>query len=168
MGVNTVMGTRVINSTKGNTLVLHFWEAIQLMMLKLHWAKLEHRYGWASQNSPVLWPESWHGKPKNWGSSACRSLPNLRIEEVARADLYQIFKICTGYTPRARLLSDLATECRRHEVAKSLGNQARGVQPACTMTTQNSKIRLSSIALKSRLITYLSTWNRAIWLANSN
>ena len=63
-----------------------------------------------------------------------------------------------GYTPRARLLSDLATECRRHEVAKSLGNQARGVQPACTMTTQNSKIRLiSSIALKSRLITYLST-----------
>ena len=66
--------------------------------------------------------------------------------------------ICIGYTPRARLLSDLATECRRHEVAKSLGNQARGVQPACTMTTQNSKIRLiSSIALKSRLITYLST-----------
>ena len=63
-----------------------------------------------------------------------------------------------GYTPRARLLSDLATECRRHEVAKSLGNQARGVQPACTMTTQNSKIRLiSSIALKPRLITYLST-----------
>ena len=42
------------------------------------------------------------------------------------------------------------------KVAKSLGNQARGVQPACTMTTQNSKIRLiSSIALKSRLITYL-------------
>ena len=39
------------------------------------------------------------------------------------------------------------------EVAKSLGNQARGVQPACTMTTQNSKTRLiSSIALKSRLI----------------
>ena len=65
---------------------------------------------------------------------------------------------CIGYTPRARLLSDLATECHRHEVAKSLGNQARGVQPACTMTTQNSKIRLiSSIALKSRLITYLST-----------
>ena len=63
-----------------------------------------------------------------------------------------------GYTPRARLLSVLATECRRHEVAKSLGNQARGVQPACTMATQNSKIRLiSSIALKSRLITYLST-----------
>ena len=54
--------------------------------------------------------------------------------------------------------SDLATECRRHEVAKSLGNQARGAQPACTMTTQNSKIRLiSNIALKSRLITYLST-----------
>ena len=25
------------------------------------------------------------------------------------------------------------------EVAKSLGNQARGVQPAFTMTTQNSK-----------------------------
>ena len=25
------------------------------------------------------------------------------------------------------------------EVAKSLGNQARGVQPVCTMTTQNSK-----------------------------
>ena len=44
------------------------------------------------------------------------------------------------------------------EVVISLGNQARGVQPACTMTTQNSKIRLiSSIALKSRLITYLST-----------
>ena len=35
------------------------------------------------------------------------------------------------------------------EVAKSLGNQARAVQPACTMTTQNSKIRLiSSIALE--------------------
>ena len=66
--------------------------------------------------------------------------------------------ISIGYTPRSRLLSDLATKCRRHEVAKSLGNQARGVQPACTMTTQNSKIRLiSSIALKSRLITYLST-----------
>ena len=64
--------------------------------------------------------------------------------------------LCIGYTPRAKLLSDLATECCRHEVAKSLGNQARGVQPACTMTTQNSKIRLiSSIALKSRLITYL-------------
>ena len=58
-------------------------------------------------------------------------------------------QICISYTPRARL---------RHSVAKSLGNQARGVQPACTMTTQNSKIRLiSSIALKSRLITYLST-----------
>ena len=69
-----------------------------------------------------------------------------------------VLSVCIGYTPRARLLSDLATECRRHEVAKSLGNQARGVQPACTMTTQNSKIRLiSSIALKSRLITYLST-----------
>ena len=52
------------------------------------------------------------------------------------------FEISIGYTPRA----------------KSLGNQARGVLPACTMTTQNSKIRLiSSIALKSRLITYLST-----------
>ena len=39
------------------------------------------------------------------------------------------------------------------EVAKSLGNQAQGMQLACTMTTQNSKIRLiSSIALKSRLI----------------
>ena len=34
-----------------------------------------------------------------------------------------------------------------HKVAKSLGNQARGVQPACTIPTQNSKIRLiSSIA----------------------
>ena len=31
-----------------------------------------------------------------------------------------------GFTPRVR-----------HEVAKSLGNQAPGVQPACTMTTQN-------------------------------
>ena len=40
------------------------------------------------------------------------------------------------------------------EVAKSLGNQAGGAQSACTMTIQNSKIRLiSSIALKSRLIT---------------
>ena len=39
MGVNTVMGTRVTNGTKGNILVLHFWEAIQLMMLKLRWAK---------------------------------------------------------------------------------------------------------------------------------
>ena len=63
--------------------------------------------------------------------------------------------ISIGYTPRARLLSDLATECHRNKVAKSLGNQARGVQPACTMTTQDSKIRLiSSIALKPRLITY--------------
>ena len=35
--------------------------------------------------------------------------------------------VSIGYTPRARLLSDLATECRRHEVAKSLSNQARGV-----------------------------------------
>ena len=80
--------------------------------------------------------------------------------------------ISIGYIPRVRLLSDLATECRRHEVAKSLGrhevakslgrhevakslgNQARGVQPTCTMTTQNSKIRLIiSIALESRLIT---------------
>ena len=61
--------------------------------------------------------------------------------------MHQTSKITIGYTPRARLLSDLATECCRHEVAKSLGNQARGVQPACTMTTQNSKIRLiSSIA----------------------
>ena len=64
------------------------------------------------------------------------------------------FTIRIGYTPRARLLSELATECCRYEVAKSLGNQARGMQPACTMTTQNSEIRLiSSIALKSRLIT---------------
>ena len=75
-----------------------------------------------------------------------------------------------GYTPRARLLSDLATECRRHEVAKSLGNQAEVCnQDPCPqvehdwseatlcqgyVTTQISKIRLiSSIALKSRLIT---------------
>ena len=37
------------------------------------------------------------------------------------------------------------------EVAKLLGSQARGVKPACTMATQNSKIRLiSSIALRSR------------------
>ena len=50
-----------------------------------------------------------------------------------------LYTVCIGYTPRARLLSDLATECHRHEVAKSLDNQARGVQPACTMTTQNSK-----------------------------
>ena len=27
-------------------------------------------------------------------------------------------KFCIGYTPRARLLSDLATKCHRHEVAK--------------------------------------------------
>ena len=52
-------------------------------------------------------------------------------------DRLQPFSI--GYTPRTRLLGDLATECRRHEDAISLGNQARGVQPACTMTTQNSK-----------------------------
>ena len=31
--------------------------------------------------------------------------------------------LCIGYTPRARLLSDLATECHRHEVAKSLGKR---------------------------------------------
>ena len=30
------------------------------------------------------------------------------------------------------------------EVAKSLGNQARGAQPACTKIIQNSKIRLIS------------------------
>ena len=36
----------------------------------------------------------------------------------------------------------------RHSVTKSLGNQARGVQPACTMTTQNSKIRLISSIVK--------------------
>ena len=42
--------------------------------------------------------------------------------------------VCIGYTQRARLLSDLATECCRHVVAKLLSNQARGVQPACTMT----------------------------------
>ena len=42
------------------------------------------------------------------------------------------FDLSIGYTPRARLLSDLATECRRHKVAKSLSNQARGVQPAYT------------------------------------
>ena len=29
--------------------------------------------------------------------------------------------LCIGYTPRARLLSDLATEYHRHKVAKSLG-----------------------------------------------
>ena len=40
---------------------------------------------------------------------------------------------CIGYTLHT-LLSDLSTKCRRQEVAKSLGNQARGVQPACTMT----------------------------------
>ena len=49
------------------------------------------------------------------------------------------FTLHIGFTPRVRLLSDLATECHRLEVAKSLSNQARGVQPACTMTTQNSK-----------------------------
>ena len=39
------------------------------------------------------------------------------------------------------------------EVAKSLGNQARGVQPVCTMTTQNSKISLiSSIAKVDSLV----------------
>ena len=48
---------------------------------------------------------------------------------------------CIGYTP-----------CKG-EVAKSLGNQAQGVQPACTMTTQSSKIRLiSSIALVDNLV----------------
>ena len=53
--------------------------------------------------------------------------------------------ICIGYTPRVRLLSDLATECcTKTEVCNQLVH----------MTTQNSKIRLiSSIALKSRLIT---------------
>ena len=36
-------------------------------------------------------------------------------------------------------------ELRLHakgEVAKLLGNQARGVQPACTMIKQNSKISI--------------------------
>ena len=51
-----------------------------------------------------------------------------------------------GYTPRARLLNHWAT---KPEVCNV---------PAYTMTTQNSKIRfISSIALKPRLITYLST-----------
>ena len=30
-----------------------------------------------------------------------------------------LFAFCIGYTPRARLLSDLATECCRHKDAKS-------------------------------------------------
>ena len=62
------------------------------------------------------------------------------VFNVIRVHIIHIIIISIGYTPRARLLSDLATERRRHvhEVAKSLGNQARGVQPACTMTTQNS------------------------------
>ena len=70
-----------------------------------------------------------------------------------------IYAICIGYTPRARLLSDLATECRRHKVAKSLGNQARGVQPACTMTTQNSKIRLISEVKVDNLLINLKLSN---------
>ena len=49
------------------------------------------------------------------------------------------YRISIDYTPRARLLSDLATKCRRQEVAKSLGNQARGVQPACTMYRLHTK-----------------------------
>ena len=40
-----------------------------------------------------------------------------------------------------RLLSDLATECRRHKVAKSLSNQARGVQPACTYYYEYTKFK---------------------------
>ena len=49
----------------------------------------------------------------------------------------------------------------KSEVAKSLGNQAQDVQPACTMTTHNSKIRLiSSIALKLRLIPYSWKFSR--------
>ena len=77
-----------------------------------------------------------------------------------------IFPVYTTRNVQTQLKSTVYTHnwlalCRLHtkgEVAKSLGNQARGVQPACTMTTQNSQIRLiSSIALKSWLITYLST-----------
>ena len=45
----------------------------------------------------------------------------------------------------------LLVPCFNSDIYRRL---ARGVQQACTMTTQNSKIRLiSSIALKSRLIT---------------
>ena len=45
-----------------------------------------------------------------------------------------IFEFCVvivqaGCTPRAWLLSDLATSCLRHSVAKSLSNLALGVQP---------------------------------------
>ena len=36
---------------------------------------------------------------------------------------------------------DLATECRRHKVAKSLSNQARGVQPACTYYYEYTKFK---------------------------
>ena len=34
------------------------------------------------------------------------------------------------------------------EVAKSLGNQARGVQPACTMTTQKFKNQVDKYEVK--------------------
>ena len=68
--------------------------------------------------------------------SVIRTPEEVRQEVRARGGAIMKIKfareISIGYTPRARLLSDLATECRRHEVAKSLGNQARGVQPACT------------------------------------
>ena len=48
------------------------------------------------------------------------------IEGVQISEIFGLVKciLSIGYTPRARLLSDLATECRRHGVAKSLGNQA--------------------------------------------
>ena len=75
--------------------------------------------------------------------------------------LAPLIRIAANLHSRARIVLDkyrLHAKGVRHLVAKSLRNLARGVQPACTMTTQNSKIRLiSSIALKSRLITYLST-----------
>ena len=48
---------------------------------------------------------------------------------------------CIGYTARARLLSDLATECRRHEVAKSLGNQARGTRCATCLYYDYTKFK---------------------------
>ena len=58
-------------------------------------------------------------------------------------------KLGIGYTPRVRLLGDLATECCRHEVAKSLSNQARGVQP----TTTQFKNQVDKYFAQSRLKT---------------
>ena len=72
--------------------------------------------------------------------STLKSMNKAQINKFRGTLAYKFegHSLSIGYTPRARLLNHWATSplvCRRHEVAKSLGNQSRGVQPACTMTS---------------------------------